>query len=290
MFRSFIIWLAASLLALNAWAGPLDDPLNEDAVRALIVEQFAAQQGVVGVDTLGPIDLKIRMADGASQAAFLGNVMRELRTASPADRARIIERFVTVIDPATMANDGLSLASLRLTVYPSAYIDNLRAVTIGAATPGNIDDFMPLRRAIAGELWLVLVEDTPQAVSAVHGDRLRKAGLSIDTAWAEAEANTRNVMEGLKIHEHGWVLSFEVDGYYENAMLAFTDFWDGMAEDLGGALLVASPARGIILVARDGDPEALKTLRDVAHEIYAERPHPLSTQILRRADGAWSVR
>ena len=290
MRRLILPFLGFLFLAVPALAGPLDDPLDEDAVRGELIERLQATGAFTRIEALPDGTVDIDWAEGDGGNAYLGNLLRDMVDASPKDRDAQLQAYVQSM--LLMARRDAQVpdhGTLRISVYDDAYIAEVHRLSTGAETPPTLAETMQPRRRIAGTLWQVIVIDTPSSTYVPTPDELQKMGLTTDQAWEVAHDNLLALAGQVQIeaYDNGfWLLL--LDGYYENTLLTVPQVWEQMQTVIDGTPVAVSPARGFLLVGRAEDPASVETVRRIAKEVFETRGHPISTEMLIWRDGAWA--
>jgi hypothetical protein len=193
-------------------------------------------------------------------------------------------------------NDEISVKPEHLTLRIK-HLNFLRALH----AHGVPEDQMPVTLALCGELLVAFAFDLPdQFVMATPG-LLAQAGLSPDGApgalLALAQANLKGQFSAQLVKtEHEGLMTVRADKHMEThmeaALLVFDGFWDQHVRSLvQGDILAVAVRRDVLLVADSGVASAPASLNERAQwiERSTDDSHGLSTQVMRRVDGAWQL-
>ncbi len=292
----FTIWsppaliLAAmvAFLPLSALSDILNGDINEDRVRVLLIERLTSDPRIAkatprpdgGIDVLG--------SDGSVAIAWLDNLIRELRVSDPAAREAIVERFARSLIRTSLNADEIrpERSALRVTLHHQSYLTALADENLSS---GNTDPAKrTISRPVAGELRAVLVVDHPHSVATTTAAGLREIGLEPGGAWTIAYENLRREAREFQLYREGRLLFVELDGYYENALMLLPDPWPEISKIIDGDPVVATPARGWLIIAPFGDRAALSQLSQRMRKIFETEHHPISDRLFRRENGGWT--
>lgn len=100
--------------------------------------------------------------------------------------------------------------------------------------------------------------------------------------------NLRTKAAALKI-EGGSPYYLTLDGYYESSMVLNTDFWTGIAAQIGPFAMMV-PARDLVMFATLDDANGMQIMQDVAVDVIEQAPYAISGQVYLWRDGGWVVR
>ena len=282
--------LLLSTSAASALAGAFDDPLDEAAIRAEYVERLRASGVFTEVTPLPDGTIEYSWAAGGPASSYLGNLYKDMRLVQPAEREAKLQAFVeTAIRIATATDDVPDPASLMITVYDEGYIREVTALGANQSPALTFAEAMQPRQRIAGELWKVIVADTPVSVNQLDETALAEMGLSKAEAWIRATANLEQAASGLGLETHDGFWSLALDGYYENALMTVGWLWPRIGEIIEGTPVVSTPARGVVMIARADNPAGIEAMRIAAREVYESFGHPLTLQTYIWQDQGWEV-
>ena len=215
-------------------------------------------------------------------------LFQDMLNADPAEREGQMQMFVRAAARALAGPGEIDLSSLRITIYDDVYY---RTALDQLTSPegGDIEnsDISFVRRRLAPGLWSTIVIDTPDDVTTLTQQMLSKMPEDAETVWSAAQANIAQAVAGYRLNDHEWVWVAQVDGYYENAMMAVPEIWPDIARKIGGAPIVATPARGILLIVNNDRPETLEALGNISRRFLEERGHKLTDRLYRWTDAGW---
>ena len=150
-----------------------------------------------------------------------------------------------------------------------------------------------LEEAIAGDLFVIYVIDSPNSASVVDGKTAQELGLSPRQIEARAFRNLGERLPKLStlIRPDNSRVVGEVilDDNYASSLLVPHASWTEVARSFDEKLLVAVPAPDRLLFARDSSPSAVKALSDRAHEVFMKSPRRTSKEVLRWTPAGWTV-
>lgn len=286
--RIALVLVFLLLAATPAPADWLDNPITEETVRREVISRLALDPQISSVSEREDGGLDIRAAGGGGSTSFLDNLLRELRTADRSEREEILTRFIDVMLRSAASEDPIVPERLMLSVYDGGYLEALlerNRREPPAGIPAELA--VPATRTISAGLLAFLILDSPSHVRTVNGADMRNSGLDDDRAWSIAMGNLRSHAAGLTFDDIDGMHVAVLDGYYENAMLLLPEIWPGIARLIGGTPVVATPARGLLIVVRGEDSAMVDDLAAVATRLAGERRQPISDRLYRWTGSGW---
>ena len=291
MLKSIFAAALVLLCAVPAIAGPLDDPLSRDRVRQEIVDRLRAHPEIADVTVRADGSFDYKGRSGGTAVATIDNIFLDLGNTKRAERDGILEMYLrSAIRAVAPVKTKIDLSSLRITVYDDVYFrEAFDQVAAPEGTRVEGGTFNLIRRPLASGLWAVIVIDTPDDVTTFTQESLATMPNTAAEVWAAADANLARHVSGFKLIDHEWVWLAQVDGYYENALMAVPAVWPDIAQKIGGTPIVATPSRGLLLIVNNDAPETLAALRRITTKFFNERGHKITDQIYRWTPEGWQT-
>jgi uncharacterized protein YtpQ (UPF0354 family) len=139
---------------------------------------------------------------------------------------------------------------------------------------------------ISDELVVVYAMDTPQTLRFLRNSDVAALGLNLEELHNLALDNLGVRFPTLRVTHLQGVHQFDCDDYTPSLVLA-----DGPMNQLqhkvAGELVVAVPARGYLLATGSEDRNGLHKLSELAAQVVAASPYPLSPKLLLRRGGQY---
>lgn len=296
--RSREVILARTAKPLSpAPAGPAkasDVPLDPSEFAAYVEGRIRLYTKVPVVElthryalTVGQnLALSSQTASYADESWVLNDLHRAC-AAAPGDCYRLVTDRVQDIAGQLNLTDG----SIDKTTF-RAFLDTstlqLPGYVLNKQQPRS---YMDVFRTPFGKFYEVCKPaDVPARIIRPNLDALH---MTADEVLTLCEANTRKML-GSPDAAYGAALPADGIGMamgslYESARLLFPDEFAGLSGSLGG-LLIAAPARNVIVYSKDGGPAAVEALAARARAIKAQSGNAaLSASILRWSKDGWQV-
>ncbi|MCO4747266.1 MAG: hypothetical protein KC912_20880, partial [Proteobacteria bacterium] len=153
---------------------------------------------------------------------------------------------------------------------------------------GEHSSGVPLLRAIPG-VGTLLAADVGKSYRYLTEDALTETGLDGMDAFDRAFANTLEEIEPQLRRHDGVVKMFTCGGHFESSLMLIDSLWDREEEALG-PIVVAIPARDLVLWAPMQDADAVAELeRQVKQAFDRDVPYLLSPLLYQRTPAGWRV-
>jgi uncharacterized protein YtpQ (UPF0354 family) len=151
------------------------------------------------------------------------------------------------------------------------------------------DPAAPVLDEFMAELAVAYSFGPPWGERFVNWLDLDRLGLSRRTLRRHAATNLGERLAEARVHGQPPALMLSFDGL-ESSLLLADPFWDGLAADVPGDLVVGVPARDVVIVTGSQSPSGLeKARRAVERVFFAGDQHLLSRELLVRRHGIWQV-
>lgn len=259
------LWLGC--LAVAPARGEPLPPLafTQEAARALTA---ALPDATVTVS--GDLTLSMRRPDGRSATLNLANLYNAY-VQDPARRDELVARLVASVSEPCKTCARLDRTRIVPVIKDRPWLEQLRA-TFKAQAGANAPD--PLYDDFNAELVIVYAED---------GDgRTRYLSTAEDTGIARAELralaieNLRRLLPQVEMRQHDDVFArISAGGDYEASLLLLDEIWSNAQIKVDGDIVVAVPAKDILLVTGSRNRKGVKTLRNLAANIVQKESYRL---------------
>ncbi|NLS00091.1 DUF1444 family protein [Rhizobium sp. P38BS-XIX] len=145
-----------------------------------------------------------------------------------------------------------------------------------------------LIRPFMGDLVVTYVLDTEDNMQFVTKDMLQDLGVEEAALHDKALANLQQFLPSLEIEGNGGRFVARLDRNYDASMLLIFALWRERIA-IEGDILVATPSRDEFLFVPADDVELKESLAEIAGEIKDQAAYPLSSQIMRWANGQFMI-
>lgn len=196
-----------------------------------------------------------------------------------------LRRYVqAVVDASSNAAAPATREALRLVIRPADFG--------GRGSPAFNAKAAQLRRPFASGLVALPVVDGERSARLMNEGDCEKLGLSPEQAHEVALANVRTTLKPLadvaKPAQRGVIRTLEGD-FYESSRVLLPGDWASLAQAQDGVLIVALPAKDVVLFGADDSAAGLDALRTLARDVARRSPAPLTDILLRWSPDGWQA-
>lgn len=285
-FRSAALIVAALSLALLSTAGartPTGIPKSAPAFTKYMAALIRETMPQASVSNAARLRLDIEVA-GTHRAADLHKIYNACHRdpgGCPEATTELVAAVVLAFKTPAAApqSPGPTGAGLRIIVRTSAYIDAIYR------NPGRN---RPLAQPLAGDLWLIAVND--------HGDRVEIADeadlpalkMTAKEAFMAAMGDTAPFAASvLKDRAKGRCAYVLGGDYYITSIVAFPELWAPVAHHCHDNLIVAVPDTGTVVYDDGSKKNGVASLRRTTDKLFATAEKPLSDAVFRWTPNGW---
>lgn len=267
------------LFSTTQWVSGDGSPAEQAAFTERVAGLLRAQLGDGAVQVTEPLTLKI--GDTQANLDRVNTFCRANAAGCDAELARYVS---AVVDMQKNAALPPTRAALRAVVRPTAFADG------AAASMGGKSNF--IRRPLVDGLVALVMLDAPRSARLVSEADAQALGLSVDGTYAEALAQLRRQLAPMATAARpvspGRVGALEGD-FYESGRVLLHEDWAPLARAQKGVLVVALPAKNLLLYGADDSPAGLEALRLQARDLARRSPAQLSDLLLRWTPEGWQA-
>lgn len=268
-----LIWLA--VMCGMSHAETLSPPdFTREFARAVTT---AMPSSVVSVK--GDLQLSIKDASGLERTVFLNNAYKDY-SLDPNRFADIVRIFVASMRQSDTAQGKLDRSRIVPVIKDRQWLLDLhRTLKSQGKDQEHLSD------TFNNELVIVYAEDDPTRVRYLTtgedvGSRQELRALAVE--------NLRRILPKVEMRGDDHVLLASAGGDYEASLLLIDDIWSGGQVKVNGDIVVAIPARDVLLVTGSRDRSGLKRVRELAAKYAAEGPYGLTDTLFVYRNGRFT--
>lgn len=243
------------------------DLIATEAFADNYIEELRAQAPGVVIRKAGRLHLEV-LRDEANDSftVFLDNAYKKFQ-ASPEDRSGIIANSVAaMLDELRTIDKGVDVSRIVPLIKGSGYIGDLRQ-SVGTGDGAPKDWVPPAHEPFSNGLIIVYAEDTERSIHFLSEADLKDSGLDPVERRGRAVENLRALLPEIEILSRGGAYMVTAGGAYESSLLLFDDIWQDYKLPVKGELVIAVPARDVLLVTGSDDPKGLALVKGMAAEV-----------------------
>jgi uncharacterized protein YtpQ (UPF0354 family) len=207
-----------------------------------------------------------RTGETGSHSIFLGNLYAEVKHLDAGERSAAVRQFVTAMFNQPEEPEDWEGAAPRLRPV-------LR--TTSYAQAGQVGGISVASKPALRHLVEMLVIDHEHRMSLVNSESLEEWGVTFDEASLKAAQNLMAEGTHLARLDNG-VFAVASEDTYESSRLIVPGWLAGLGEEVGIQPVAVVPARDMMLIAHEGDEQALRWMLGEALRIFTDHPRWLS--------------
>jgi uncharacterized protein YtpQ (UPF0354 family) len=276
--RRLVAVLLALLLAAPAAAQLL---ISKEAFTRQFARALRAEAPGMKVTVKGELELEVKDASGKEMSAYLDNAYA-LYSSDPKARKEVIQRYVrSLLESAGDPDMPVDRARIVPVVKDRAWLAEVRrAAQARGGKPAE-----HVFEALNEDLVVVYAQDTPHNIRYLSADDVSQLGLRKGELRALAVANLRRLLPGVELRRGALLSMIRAGGDYEASLLLFDDIWSGGKLEVDGEVVVAIPARDLLLFTGSRSRDGIAKLRQVAAQASREASYSLTDRLFVYRNG-----
>ncbi len=255
-------------------------PLEQGALTRTYAERLRTALPQAKVEVKGDLEVRWRVPGGPEHTAHLDNAWKELQ-GDPARQEAVLERLVGLATEVA-ASGGRKVQAGRIVpvVKDAGWLEETRrALREGGAK--DVSAVGEVREDYNGALTILYAEDSERGIGYLTAAELKATGLARKDLRALAVRNLRGLLPPVDLQGSDGLYMITAGGDYEASLILFEELWNGpsIAPKVKGEIVVALPARDVVLVTGSEDEAGLRKVREVAARVLREGSYTLTEQL-----------
>lgn len=223
------------------------------------------------------LELKVSGASEHEHTVYLDNAYQAYQEA-PATGRDVIRRYVaSTIESLNSASSELQRDRIVPIIKDRAWLEEIRASM--KSKDGSPPKLSQVWEDYNEDLVIVYAEDSPKNIRYFNADDLAKIKLAPGDLRALAVKNLRALVPDIELKAMGDLFRMTADGAYEASLLLASGIWTGDQIKVSGEIVVAIPARDVLLITGSKNQAGLVVLRKQATEIARTAPYRLTPKL-----------
>jgi uncharacterized protein YtpQ (UPF0354 family) len=268
---------------VSAAAAP---PLSQRQFTRAFADRL--QKALPGTAVVVKGDLEVRWTPkgGDEHTTFLDNAWRGY-AADPATLDAVLDRMVdSARELAADADHVVDPRRVVPVVKDRAWLEESRRA-LRASGAKDVSRVADVHEDYNGALMIFYAEDREKGIAYLTSEELARAGLKRSELRALAVRNLKGLISAVDLQGGEGLYMVTAGGDYEASLILVDDLWTGpsITPKVKGEVVIAIPARDLLLVTGSEDPAGLKKLRELARKVMAEGSYTLTDQLFVRRGG-----
>jgi uncharacterized protein YtpQ (UPF0354 family) len=160
-----------------------------------------------------------------------------------------------------------------------------------ARGPNSLDEGSAIRRPFVGPLVTAYVVEEGDLARTLERRDLAASGMDERQLHERALQNLAKHVEtvGIRLRPYGSIMAVLFDGDLEATLMLYEPLWNHLCDEFADELVVAVPARDVLVASPADSPEGLAELRAVVARVWPRDDHPLTPEMFRLGREPWGV-
>jgi len=273
--------------AVVRWSPVADSP-SALLTPIQFTEELAASLRLVlgnsAVEIVPPFEIKLADELGKESSCYTDNAYG-LYLISPEQKSETIQKFTGSFLETQVSN--------REPIDPKRIVPVLKGkgwgekVNQGLAMRDAKKSIEYVSESYNDELDIVYAEDNPKSVRYLSGSDLEKIHLQKSELLRLACANLKQILPTPEIEQRHGTFRLMAGGDYDASLLLLEDVWRNDRIQVAGEMVVAVPARDMLLIVGSQDSLGLNQLKQTAKRIFAQAPYGLTARLFVYRDNTF---
>jgi uncharacterized protein YtpQ (UPF0354 family) len=272
------------LLLLLLSAACTAQELTPSQFTARFVEAMATASPTTKVTVKAALELQVEPRGATSRSVFLDNAYR-VYSQEPKALDEVLKRYVAStlesLPDAGQIDRSRVIPIVKDRAWLTEIAQSLQQRGMKQAPDNVFEEF-------ADELVIVYAEDTPTSIRYLTKASLKELGLTQVELRPLAVQNLGRLLPNVEIHKGPLVSMVTAGGNFEASLMALSDIWEDLRTQVDGDIVVAIPARDLLLVTGSKTPGGVAKLRELTAKAYRESSYQLTTSLFVRSNGRFA--
>lgn len=247
------------------------------------VQEVAATQPSLSLVSKDTLRLLFKTPSGRTVTAFLDNAYHDY-VAAPDQLAAILKKRISALVETTTRAKSLDRSRIVPVVKDRPWLLEMQKAVGRTRSKWVVGD---LYESLNDELIVLYGEDTPQNTRYIGPKEVADVGVKRDELRALAIQNLRQLIPPIAFDRGDLFSRITAGGNYETSLLLFDDIWAKAATMVDGEVVVAVPARGLLLFTGSRNQAGVERLRAVAAKVAREDTYFLTPALFVRRGGGF---
>jgi uncharacterized protein YtpQ (UPF0354 family) len=256
------------------------ETLSSQAFTQEFAQALTGALPSASVTVKGDLALSVKETSGLDRTIFLTNAYREY-SLDPKRFGDIVKGFV-----AAMSRSGPAPAKLDRARIVPVIKDRQWLVDLHKMHKAQGKEQEHLSENFNNELVIVYAED--DATRMRYLTTSEDIGVGRQELRALAVENLKRILPKIEMRGDDHVLLVSAGGDYEPSLLLIDEIWTGGQVKVNGDIVVAVPARDVLLVTGSRDRTGLKQVRELAAKFVAQGPYGLTDTLFVYRNGRFA--
>ena len=274
------LWLGVLFSVVAICVAICAEMLTPPAFTDEFARALARARPSANVSVAGDLKLTIKETDGLVRNIQLNNAYNEYKL-DPQRFDDLVATFSAIFSQSAGKEAKLDRSRIVPVIKDRQWLVDLHKMH---KAQGN--DQEHLSESFNNELIVVYAEDDPTRMRYLTTSE--DIGIGRQELRALAVDNLKRILPKIEMRGDDHVLLVSAGGDYEPSLLLIDEIWSGGQVKVNGDIVVAIPARDVLLVTGSRDRTGLKRIRELAAKFVAQGPYGLTDTLFVYRNGRFA--
>ena len=277
MGRLAMVLAAATVCCGLMVGGAMAQDAAARRFSAEVARGLAAKMPASKVEVVGELELSIKETNGRERRLNLRNLYGDYKN-NPATLDAIVDSYYTALNKPASGGAAFDHARIVPVIKDRAWLaDNER----GLKARGMNAQF--LSEDYNDELVILYAMDEENRTRYLMADE--QIGVARKDLRKLAVENLDRLLPRVQLQQAGDVAMMTANGDYEASLLLFDHIWRGGKVEVNGDIVVAIPAKDVVLITGSKSRKGIAHVREVAAKLKAESRYEITDTLFVYRDG-----
>ena len=274
----YLLGLLLGIVVLSTVA--LADVMVPSVFTQEFARALAKAMPSASVKVTGDMQVTVKAASGREWGVFLGNTYQDYKR-DPGLFDEIVQAYAARLTQPPANEAKLDRSRIVPVIKDRKWLADLHTSLKAKGVEQE-----HLSESFNNELVIVYAQDDPNRMRYLttgEGD-----GIAREELKALAVTNLKRLLPKIEMRRIGDIMLISAGGDYEASLLLIDDIWSSGQIKVDGDIVVAVPARDVLLVTGSRNRTGLKKVRELAAKYVAEGRYELTETLFVYRDGRFS--
>ena len=257
------------------------DPLSPNSFTGEFARALARAMPSASVTVTGDMEVDVKAATGRHWTVVLRNTYQDYKR-DPGLFDEIVKAYAARLS-APRPNDVAKVDRSRIVpvIKHQKWLHNLHSALKARGLQQE-----HLSEPFISELVIVYAEDDPDKMR--YLTTAEGGGMSREELKALAIENLKRIVPSVQLRVHDNIMHMTANGDYDSSLLLIDEIWSGGKVRVDGDIVVAVPARDVLLVTGSRNRGGMRKMRELAAKVVAEGPFELTATLFAYRNGRFT--
>lgn len=275
-------WLIVVLAA--AFPAGAQDLLSHDAFADAFIAELHVQAPDLDVRKVDTLHLEAEGPEGEAFQIFLDNAYRNYNADPHSQKDILVSHIAALLESQSALNEPVNLSRIVPVIKDVSFVREMRETAL--ASGGSEEEWQPpAHEPYNADLLILFAEDTDVSVRYLNQEHLKEIDFPTADRRAKSIKNLKALLPKIEAQGADGTYMLSAGGYYEASLLLFDDIWQSGQLPVKGELVVAVPARDILVITGSDDPAGLEIMGRIVSDVIANATYTITDQLFVYRDG-----